>query len=568
MKTLGSLLLSSSGAGSGSGSPLLRRNHRMLLRLLGVLGVIVVVYMAIFHYLMELEGRPHSIATGFYWTFVTMSTLGFGDVVFHSDAGRLFSVVVLITGTVFMLVLLPFTFIQFFYAPWLEAQAAARAPRRLPVSMRGHVLLTAWGPVDAALARRLDTFRTPWVLLVPDVAEALSLHDHGVKVMVGQLDDPETYKRAGADRAALVFSARADTTNTNVAFTVREFSEQVPIVATAASSPSVDILELAGCQHVIQLGEMLGRSFARRVFGRDGRSHVIGRFDDLLVAEAAVADTPLVGLTLREARLPEKVGLSVAGVWARGRFSLGGAATRLTSSTVLLLAGSQAQLEAYDQAFRVARPAPRSVVIIGGGRVGRAASQALTEEGIEHRIVEKLPERVKDHARYVIGDAAELSVLREAGLDDASSAIVTTHDDDMNVYLTLYCRRLRPEIQVLSRATLDRNVSTLHRAGADFVLSYASMGASAVFNILRRGDLLMMAEGLDVFRVPVPAGLAGRTLASTDLRQETGCSVIGVRRNGGAAETPDLRAPLEPGSELIVIGDTEAERRFLARYVG
>lgn len=540
----------------------------MLLRLLGVLGVIVVVYMVVFHYLMEMEGRPHSIATGFYWTLVTMSTLGFGDVVFHSDAGRLFSVVVLVTGTVFMLVLLPFTFIQFFYAPWLEAQAAARAPRQLPPALTGHVLLTAWGPVDAALARRLDAFKTPWTLLVPDVGEALALHDQGVRVMVGELDDPDTYRRAGADRAALVFTARPDTTNTNVAFTVRESSEKVPIVATAASPASVDILELAGCQHVIQLGDMLGRSFARRVFGRDGRSHVIGRFDGLLVAEAAVADTPLVGLTLRDARLPEKVGLSVAGVWDRGRFNLGGAATPLTSSTVLLLAGSQDQLDTYDRVFRVARASPRSVIIIGGGRVGRAASMALIEEGIEHRIVEKLPERVKDHARYVLGDAAELSVLREAGLDDASSAIVTTHDDDMNVYLTLYCRRLRPEMQVLSRATLDRNVSTLHRAGADFVLSYASMGASAVFNILRRGDLLMMAEGLDVFRVPVTAGLAGRSLASTNLRQETGCSVIGVRRNGGAAETPDLRAPLEPGSELIVIGDTLAERRFLAEYGG
>lgn len=540
----------------------------MLLRLLGVLGVIVLVYMAIFHYLMELEGRPHSIATGFYWTLVTMSTLGFGDVVFHSDAGRLFSVVVLVTGTVFMLVLLPFTFIQFFYAPWLEAQAAARAPRQLPSTVTGHVLLTAWGPVDAALARRLDAFKTPWALLVPDVSEALALHDQGVQVMVGELDDPDTYRRAGADRAALVFTARADTTNTNVTFTVRESSEKVPIVATASSSASIDILELAGCQHVLQLGDMLGRSFARRVFGRDGRSHVIGRFDGLLVAEAAVADTPLVGLTLQEARLPEKVGLSVAGVWDRGRFSLGGAATPLTPSTVLLLAGSQDQLDAYDRVFRVARAAPRSVVIIGGGRVGRAASVALIEAGIDHRIVEKLPERVKDRSRYVEGDAAELSVLREAGLDDASSAIVTTHDDDVNVYLTLYCRRLRPEIQVLSRATLDRNVSTLHRAGADFVLSYASMGASAVFNILRRGDLLMMAEGLDVFRVPVPPGLAGRSLASTNLRQETGCSVIGVRRNGGAAEAPDLRTPLEHGSELIVIGDTEAERRFLAQYGG
>jgi hypothetical protein len=59
--------------------------------------------------LMLYEGRQYSWVTGFYWTLTTMSTLGFGDITFHSDAGRLFSVVVLLSGIVFLLVMLPFT---------------------------------------------------------------------------------------------------------------------------------------------------------------------------------------------------------------------------------------------------------------------------------------------------------------------------------------------------------------------------------------------------------------------------------------------------------------------------
>ena len=46
----------------------------------------------------------------------------------------------------YLLILLPFTFIQFFYAPWLEARDAARAPRELPDETEGHVLLTGSGP--------------------------------------------------------------------------------------------------------------------------------------------------------------------------------------------------------------------------------------------------------------------------------------------------------------------------------------------------------------------------------------------------------------------------------------
>ena len=43
----------------------------------------------------EREGQAHSWLTGLYWTLTVMSTLGFGDITFHSDLGRAFSIVVL-----------------------------------------------------------------------------------------------------------------------------------------------------------------------------------------------------------------------------------------------------------------------------------------------------------------------------------------------------------------------------------------------------------------------------------------------------------------------------------------
>ncbi|MBN1446414.1 MAG: two pore domain potassium channel family protein [Bacteroidetes bacterium] len=104
-----------------------RRNIRALSRFLLTLVALVVSYSVLFHYLMEAEGRSHSWITGFYWTLTVMSTLGFGDITFHSDVGRLFSMFVLLSGIILLLILLPFTFIQFFYAPWLEARSRALA---------------------------------------------------------------------------------------------------------------------------------------------------------------------------------------------------------------------------------------------------------------------------------------------------------------------------------------------------------------------------------------------------------------------------------------------------------
>ena len=135
------------------------RNFRILLRFLVALTILVVLYSIIFHYIMAWEGHDFSWVTGFYWTLTVMSTLGFGDITFHSDLGRIFSIFVLLSGVFFLLILLPFTFIQFFYAPWMEAQSAARAPRELPKETKGHVIITFYGPVTSTLITKLKQYK-------------------------------------------------------------------------------------------------------------------------------------------------------------------------------------------------------------------------------------------------------------------------------------------------------------------------------------------------------------------------------------------------------------------------
>lgn len=539
-----------------------RRNLRVLAQFVLLLMCLILVYSVIFHHLMAWEGHRYSWITGIYWTLTVMSTLGFGDITFHTDLGRIFSMVVLMSGTLFMLILLPFTFIQFFYAPWIQAQEAARAPRQLPASTEGHVIVTNYGPVDAALIKMLTQFKYPYVILVSEVAEALRLHDLDLKVVVGELDDPETYRLLRIDKAALVATVGSDVSNTNVAFTARGVSENVPIVATAADVASVDILQLAGCTQVLQLAEMMGQSLARRVIGQNAQTHVIGQFDKLLIAETSAARTPLVGRTLRDIRLRDHVNLTVSGVWERGRYQNAGPDTLITENTVLVLAGTRSQLDEYDSLFCIYNANDVPIVILGLGRVGAATARALDQQAVEYRIVEKKVKQKHDD-RLIVGDAADLEILKQAGIMETSAVVITTHDDALNVYLTLYCRRLRADIQIVSRATLERNVLTLHRAGADFVISEASMGANAIFNLLRRSDVLLLAEGLDVFKVRVPPSLAGKTLTQGAVRERTGCSVIAIAGNDGLQVNPDPKTTLPAGGEMFVIGTEESQQRFL-----
>lgn len=541
-------------------------NFMALLRFLASLLLLIAVYSTVFHYIMRYEGRSESWVTGLYWTLTVMSTLGFGDITFHSDVGKLFSIVVLLSGIVFLLILLPFTFIEFFYEPWMKAQRDSRAPKRLPSSTSEHVIIVHFDAVTKTLMRDLKQYQYPYVLLVGDLSEALSLHDQDYKVMYGDIDNPKSYELAQVDKALMVVTTASDQVNANVVATVREVSETVPIIATANKEASVDILQLAGCNHVLELGEMMGQALARRVL--DGRqlAYPIGQFDELLIGEALVRHTPLVGKSLRHTRLREDVGLNVLGMWQRGHFENVSPETLVTENSVLVVSGSASQFDRYNQLIHGDVSIDGPIIIIGAGRVGRATAQALEKRHLDYRIIEKAPERIRSSTHYIEGDSAELEVLEAAGIYETPAVIITTHDDDMNIYLTIYCRKLRPDIQIISRTNLERNIATLHRAGADFVLSYASTGANAIMNLMGRDNILMIAEGLDIFEVEMPEAMIGKTIAQSHIREKTGCTVVALHHNGKVQVSLDPHQLLPADGKIILIGDPDAEDRFMELY--
>ena len=540
--------------------PLRERNLRPFIALIGLFVALVGLYSAIFHLLMAREGEEYSWATSVYWTVVTMSTLGYGDVVFTSGVGQLFSVLVLLSGSTLILVLLPFTFIQFVFMPWMDRRERRRTPRRLPEDSSGHLVLTRLGAIEEALVRRCRRAAMPYVVLIDDPVAAGALSDQGYRVMVGDLDDPATYDAARIAGAAALLTTHDDAANANITFTARERTAS-PIVATATADDALDVLELAGATEVLRLGHMLGQDFAERVLAPDGTAHIIERRGDLCIAEAGAASSKLAGRNLADAAVRTHTGCNVVGAWTRGVFTSATATTVIDPAATLVLAGTAEQLDAYNKLYASGTGAPEWVMVLGGGRVGTALSAELHAAGVGHSLVDRNITLHPYHGgpRLVEGDAADLGVLEEAGLREASTVVVTTHDDDVNVYLTLYIRRLRPNVEVLARSNQDRNVATLYRAGADSVLSYASAGADAVWNIVRGDDATLLAEGLEMFRVHTPANLAGKSLAEADVARRTGCTVVAVvEATGNVVASPGADFVLPADGALLLIGSSDA----------
>ena len=62
------------------------------------------------------------------------------------------------------------------------------------------------------------------------------------------------------------------------------------------------------------------------------------------------------------------------------------------------------------------------------------------------------------------------------------------------------------------------------------------MGATMIFNVLRKTDILVIAEGLHVAETEVPAALVGKTLAEAAIPRDTQCNVVALRNGERVAD--------------------------------
>ena len=289
----------------------------------------------------------------------------------------------LLSGVVLLLVMLPFMFISLFYAPWLEARVRLRAPREVPEGTRGHVILTEYDAIAIGLIERLRTEHIPYYVIEPDPTTAARMIGEGISVIAGDNDSSATYQRTNATAARMLLANCEDTTNTNITITAREIAPDLPIAAIVEEEDSIDVLQLSGATTVLPLKHQLGEYLANRADTGGSDAHVIGAYRGLQIAELPARDTVLAGQTVRDTRLRERTGVSVVGLWERGKLRPAFPDSMIQPDGVIVLAGTESQIAALNALMPGDRQTPPPVLIIGAGKVGQAAARALKRKGVD-----------------------------------------------------------------------------------------------------------------------------------------------------------------------------------------
>ncbi|MUP46399.1 potassium channel protein [Gramella sp. BOM4] len=223
------------------------------------------------------------------------------------------------------------------------------------------------------------------------------------------------------------------------------------------------------------------------------------------------------------------------------------------------------------------------VIVCGYGQNGKQAVQKLIDYRKDFVIIDDNEEVFtaieNDDLNYIIGDATEDEVLESAGVNRASTLICTLPRDADNLFIVLSARQLKKDLKIISRATEENSYKKLKLAGADNVIMPDRIGGSHMASLVVVPDLVEFLDNLSVageqdsinveqvpFSKICPDGKE-KTIAETDIRRKTGCSIIGYKTSSGDyVVNPEPSMRLEKESKLILIGRPDQIENLKAYY--
>ena len=222
-----------------------------------------------------------SLTDAFYFTVVTGSTVGYGDITPQSEVARLFGVSVLLVNVAAFAVAL-----GVLLTPAIEARLARALGRMSEQDLERldrHVLVLGYGELTEPV---LDELAAERYLVVAPEERARVLREQDLPVLAGDPSDEETLERAGVSRArAAVAATNDDAADALAILTARQLNPELRIVAAATHRENVRKLERAGANTVISPASIGGRLLVRSALGDAADASDVERTAEELMGE-------------------------------------------------------------------------------------------------------------------------------------------------------------------------------------------------------------------------------------------------------------------------------------------
>ncbi len=232
-------------------SALTRRRVAVLVAMMGLVMAVGTVGMH--------EAQGLSYWDSFYWTVVTISTIGYGDIVPVTFWARIVFFFVVFVGIGTFATALTEIAAYFMEQKLLQMRGLHRA------KMKQHAIIVGFDESTEELVRQLKDRGLESIVVDRDL-DAASLHAKGIEAIAGDPHASETLDRAGIRTAvAVVLAGTSDESAVMVALKAKELNPGVRVVASCSRREDFDIMQQAKIDVVLPMARLLGEVLAEAV---------------------------------------------------------------------------------------------------------------------------------------------------------------------------------------------------------------------------------------------------------------------------------------------------------------
>lgn len=307
---------------------------------------VIVVYMLIFMHLMVYEGQYEyaDLTNALYWVIASVTTVGYGDIVFMSEIGKIFSIIVQVSGIPLFFGIL----ITLVITPWFEKTMKLPLAVKVPKKISDHIIVCGYNPLVETLVEEFREQNMSFVIVSEDEEALRELTKDNISCIYGDPADETTLENTNINSARFLIANQSDNENANIVLTARKVSD-VRIIAVAEDASKIKYLKYAGADRVISPKLVLGRFFAKKavdpylgvLFG------TTEFFEGCRIIEFPVySKSELIGMTLSQANVHEKTGATIVGLRKGGQLTFNiNSADIIKENTVIIAVGTMEQLQ-------------------------------------------------------------------------------------------------------------------------------------------------------------------------------------------------------------------------------
>jgi voltage-gated potassium channel len=298
----------------------IRREQSWAVRLIWPVGILI-AFVCIATTGYRILYPQHSWLDALYMTVISVSTVGLREVYPVSDAGMLWTVLVivggLVTGTVAMSMIV---------AMIVEGQVRTifgrRQLQRRIASLSGHVIVCGYGRMGRLVADELVRAGKQVVVIDTDPSRTQAAEAESLLYVLGSAEADEVLIAAGVARAAVVVTTLAtDADNVFVTLSAREINPKLRIIAVAKDTSTQDKFKRAGATRVV-CAHTLGASRMAAVVLRPAVVDFVemaGQGGEIEMDQVQLSEgSRLIGKSLKELELPHRVGVHICAIRRQG----------------------------------------------------------------------------------------------------------------------------------------------------------------------------------------------------------------------------------------------------------